>query len=305
MCVGLWSLEHPDYALILCTNRDEYLSRPTTEAQFHSFGHEAPSTAAADGEEAQVLSGRDSVAGGTWLGMNRSGRVALLTNITEPLTQMTSSRGHLVSSYLLPDSALSLDDEVKILTGQNTKYAGFNLLLLSPWGHPESKSLDFDASLVTNHGAGGLLDYRPLTSEERSVGGISNGIDGQDGKDWPKVKHGIQSLSACLDALPADITEPDLTDRLFELLTWKSVEPVKERSQLRNTIHVEPLQVPLGGGATDFYATRLSTIILIRRDGQVLFIERDGWGLDREGKATKRDPPSERVHRFQLQLPVA
>lgn len=86
---------------------------------------------------------------------------------------------------------------------------------------------------------------------------------------------------------------------------WKSAEPAKERSQLRNTIHIEPLRMPLGSGATNFYATRLSTIILIRRDGQVLFLERDVWGLDREGKAAKRDPPSERVHRFQLQLPVA
>lgn len=169
--------------------------------------------------------------------MNRSGRVALLwvcmfcwqdmstevptrTNITEPPTKMTSSRGHLVSSYLLSDSTLSLEDEVKILTEQRTKFAGFNLLLLSPWGHPESKSLEFDASLVTNHGAGGSLDYRPLTSEERSVGGMTNGIDGQDGQDWPKVKHGIQSLSACLDALPADVIESDLTDRLFKLLTY-------------------------------------------------------------------------------------
>ena len=58
---------------ILCTNRDEYLSRPTMTAQFHSFGHEAESD-----EEAKVLSGRDLRAGGTWLGMNRFGRLALL-----------------------------------------------------------------------------------------------------------------------------------------------------------------------------------------------------------------------------------
>jgi uncharacterized protein with NRDE domain len=55
---------------ILCTNRDEFLSRPTMAAEFHSFGHEA--------EKASILSGRDLRAGGTWLGMNLSGRVALL-----------------------------------------------------------------------------------------------------------------------------------------------------------------------------------------------------------------------------------
>jgi len=46
-------------------------------------------------------------------------------------------------------------------------------------------------------------------------------------------------------------------------------------------------------------------VILIRRDGQVLFIERDIWGLDRDGKVAKPNPPSERVHRFQLRWPVA
>jgi len=56
---------------ILCTNRDEFLSRPTIGAHFHSFGVGAET-------EASVLSGRDLQAGGTWLGINRFGRLALL-----------------------------------------------------------------------------------------------------------------------------------------------------------------------------------------------------------------------------------
>ena len=55
---------------ILCTNRDEFLDRPTQNAQFHSFG--------ADADPHQVLSGRDELAGGTWFGINRTGKVALL-----------------------------------------------------------------------------------------------------------------------------------------------------------------------------------------------------------------------------------
>ncbi|KAF7985959.1 hypothetical protein HWV62_43912 [Athelia sp. TMB] len=235
---------------------------------------------------------------------NRFAEALARTNITEAPNNMASSRGHLVSSYLLSNSALSLDEEVKVLTEQDAKYAGFNLFLLAPLAYGGKKPLKFAASFVTNHGAGGLLESRPLTSEERSIGGMTNGIDGKDGQNWPKLQHGIQSLSACLAALPKDITEADLTTRLFELLTWKSAEPLRERSDLRKTIHIEPLHVPLGNGAPDFYATRLSTVILIRRDGQVVFIERDIWGLDEDGKAVKRAPTSERVHRFQLQLPI-
>ena len=67
-------LTNPGMCRILCANRDEYLSRPTADAHFHSFepiGH-------AEDPDGKVLSGRDLLAGGTWAGVNRSGRVALL-----------------------------------------------------------------------------------------------------------------------------------------------------------------------------------------------------------------------------------
>ena len=56
---------------ILCTNRDEFLDRPTQNAEFHSFG-------AVTDQPHQILSGRDKLAGGTWFGINRTGHVALL-----------------------------------------------------------------------------------------------------------------------------------------------------------------------------------------------------------------------------------
>jgi len=58
---------------VLCTNRDEFLDRPTQNAEFHSFGNEVNTNSAG-----QILSGRDVQGGGTWFGINRSGRVALL-----------------------------------------------------------------------------------------------------------------------------------------------------------------------------------------------------------------------------------
>lgn len=100
MCVGFWSLEHLDYALyaapwkfprkkkdatevlfcsILCTNRDEYLSRATENAHFHSFGHGQEGSAS----DHFVLSGLDLQAGGSWFGTNRSGKVALLSVCTQ------------------------------------------------------------------------------------------------------------------------------------------------------------------------------------------------------------------------------
>ncbi|KIM81059.1 hypothetical protein PILCRDRAFT_821898 [Piloderma croceum F 1598] len=292
MCVGFWSLEHPDYALILCTNRDEFLSRPTMAAEFHSFGHEA--------EKASILSGRDLRAGGTWLGMNLSGRVALLTNITEPPSEMNLSRGHLISSYLLADPTRSLSDELRTF-GQMGVFAGFNLLLLSPLLR-ESHALSFDAALVTNHGAGGVIQSRPLSPGERLVGGMTNGVDGQGGQEWPKVQHGIRSLNEYLATVSSDTKEAELTERLFELLTWRSPDPIRQRSEFKETILIDPVSIAPNGGPSQAYGTRLSTVILIKRDGQALFIERDILQTNEDGKLARTDTPSERVYRFQLSV---
>ena len=60
---------------ILCTNRDEYLSRPTTTSHWHYF--EMPVTVP-EAPNGNVLSGRDLRGGGTWLGITRTGRFAFL-----------------------------------------------------------------------------------------------------------------------------------------------------------------------------------------------------------------------------------
>ncbi|KXN84332.1 hypothetical protein AN958_12747 [Leucoagaricus sp. SymC.cos] len=325
MCIGVWTLDHPDYALILCTNRDEYLDRPTQDAHFHSFqSDQHPLNASSVSDD--ILSGRDVKAGGSWFGLNRAGRVALLTNITEPPNSFTSSRGYLVSSFLLSDSSSPLEDEVGKIVLPEAKFAGFNLLLLAPappssstipieTGTPEGcgheleprrrevivssreQKLSYGAILVTNHGADGRLEARPLTSAERACGCMSNGIDGQGGNEWPKVKRASSSFEEVIKSLPADSSsanEPELVEKLFGILTWRSPDPITERAQLRNTVQVTPIpiilksaQPPTSSGYEHYYGTRLSTVLLIRRDGSVLFIERDIWRLGKDDKPEK------------------
>ena len=57
---------HPDYPLILIGNRDEYHARPSAAADWWD-------------DPADVLGGRDLEAGGTWLAVNRQGRVGVVT----------------------------------------------------------------------------------------------------------------------------------------------------------------------------------------------------------------------------------
>ncbi|GLB38715.1 putative transport and Golgi organisation 2 [Lyophyllum shimeji] len=296
MCIALWALDSHDYALILCSNRDEFLVRPTRDAHFHNFEKES------GGARGNVLSGLDIKAGGTWFGVSRTGKVALLTNITEPVKPYNFSRGYLASSFLLSDSTGPLEDQVAQIVPQDAQFAGFNLLLFAPAAPRPDGLLHFDSLLVTNHGSGGIVTSRPLSADERFCGCVSNAVDGLN-TGWPKVKHATREFDAVLQTLSSETTDADLTDRLFELLAWQSPEPVTERSQLRNTVHVAPLPITLDGVPTldcNTYATRLSTILLIKKNGNAVFIERDIWQLV-DGKAVRADPRSQRIFRFQVE----
>jgi uncharacterized protein with NRDE domain len=89
------------------------------------------------------------------------------------------------------------------------------------------------------------------------------------------------------------------------LYRWRSDAPPRARSELRNTIQIEPLEVPLAESATEgpLYGTRLSTVILVRRDGTAVFFERDVWVLDAQGRAHRGDPAAMRAFEFKLDAP--
>ena len=202
------------------------------------------------------------------------------------------------------------------LVPPDASYAGFNLLLLAAASAPDS-SLFFDALYATNRGAGGPITYRALTGAQRHRGGLSNGIDGNGADEWPKVQHGVRALDALLDTLPPNTSEDQLTERLFDLLTWvydawvtvwfaqrfardvhrwRSSQPPRDRSELKNTIQVEPLNI-----ANDYYGTRLSTVVLVKRNGEVVLTERDRWELTAQARPILADPSSQRVFRFKLE----
>jgi uncharacterized protein with NRDE domain len=69
-------------------NRDEFFARPTRECHWWD-------------DHPQILAGRDAEAGGTWLGLTRDGRVAVLTNFTErDKIPDAPSRGELPVGFL-------------------------------------------------------------------------------------------------------------------------------------------------------------------------------------------------------------
>ena len=107
---------HADYPLLVAANRDEYYARPTAGLR---FWEDLPDVAA----------GRDLQAGGTWLGITRSGRFAAITNHRNPPTTPASprSRGMLTLDFLAGEAGP--EGFLEKLAPRAGEYAGFNLLL--------------------------------------------------------------------------------------------------------------------------------------------------------------------------------
>ena len=91
MCLILFSHKaHDKYKLVIAGNRDEFYHRPTEPATFwdnYPF----------------LLAGKDLTAGGTWMGVTKSGKIAMITNYRDlkNLKENAPSRGHLVSDFLI------------------------------------------------------------------------------------------------------------------------------------------------------------------------------------------------------------
>jgi uncharacterized protein with NRDE domain len=116
MCLIAFAIDaHPACPLLIASNRDEFLERPT--AALHRW-----QTA----EGADVLGGRDLRDGGTWLGLSPGGRVAMLTNVREAQAATGQrSRGELATRWLQG----SLDWTALQASIDPGAYGGFNLVV--------------------------------------------------------------------------------------------------------------------------------------------------------------------------------
>ena len=67
-------------------------------------------------------------------------------------------------------------------------------------------------------------------------------------------------------------------------------------------MEVDPIKVGLDAGPNGWYGTRLSTIVLVRKDGSVVFRERDIWTLNAIGQPVRGDDCNDRLLEFNLAL---
>jgi len=256
MCLILFSWQtHPRYPLVVAANRDEFHDRPTTAA---GFWEDAP----------DILAGRDIQAGGTWLGINRTGRFAAISNYRESLfkpSKLEYSRGHLVRDFLLDNSTST--SYAEHLQARASHYRGFNLLL------GDSEKVFY----VSNRTEG------PISVDPGSHG-LSNHLLNTD---WPKVHKGRTRMDAVLENEHID------PEQLLELLADKSAASPTRLSteELRSEPEKMTKMIFID---SPVYGTRSSTVLLLDRNGEMIFVERQ---FDAGGK-----PAGTKSHKLRINL---
>jgi uncharacterized protein with NRDE domain len=253
MCLIFVAVEaHPKYQIVIAANRDEYYDRPTTAA---SFWPEAP----------QLLAGRDLRAGGTWLGITKTGRLAALTNYRDPASNSADapSRGHLVSDFLLSqDTPASYLEHISSFAH---RYNGFSLIV-GQW----------ENLLYYSNRSGAVHTLGP------GIHGLSNHLLDTP---WPKIEKGKRAFHALL--AQESINPEDFCHFLLD----RAVAPDELLPDTGVGLDAERMLSPIFI-ASPSYGTRSTTVILLDRTGMATFLEKSFLN--------DSDDPSAVEHTFML-----
>lgn len=267
MCLILVAWQsHPDYALVVAGNRDEFYARPAAAAQ---WWQDAP----------EVLGGRDmaEVIGepGTWMGVatanaqrgHAGARFAALTNYRAPSEKRTDarSRGELVSHFLRGDQ--SPDEYLHALASDHGAYNGFNLL----------------ASDL--HDLWWYSNRSPSRQPQRLKPGLYGLSNALLDTPWPKVRSRVGAMCEVLAADSGQATA--------------SVEPYLQL--LADERQAADWELPSTGVAPEWekllssafirspnYGTRASTLLRVRHDGRFDFCERSFDANGQTGEVSYR-----------------
>ena len=234
MCTTLFAYKSvPGYDLVLASNRDEFHHRPTLPAHFQAE---------------TVLSGIDKEAGGTWLGISRSGKIADLTNHRDfriPLIDNAPTRGNLVSDFLKGEA--KAEEYLQDLAASGEQYNGFSLL------------------------AGTLENLYYFSNRQGEIQQVTPGIHGLSNaflnSPWPKVVRGKKALEQIFQS------QGDPVPSIFDLMRSTEPGPDELLPDTGRNLEFERMVSPLFI-EHPVYGTRCTSIIFITDKGNVRYYER-------------------------------
>lgn len=252
MCLIIFAHQaNAQYPLVLAANRDEFFSRPTQQASFWT----------AQNGTSQVLAGKDLLAGGTWLGVSRSGRFSAVTNVRDPsqVEQAVRSRGQLTLEFL--EGVMSAAEYADTLATAFDQFAGFNLLL------GDGKDMVYINNLEAT-----------VQKLEPGIYGLSNGLLNSD---WPKVTRGRDDLASLMQE-PASVS----TDQLIEMMQHREISSDESLPSTGVSLELERvLSSTFIMNSDRGYGTLCSTAIIASATGHFRFSEQN---YDATGKNTDR-----------------
>ncbi|MEY2689776.1 MAG: hypothetical protein RL375_3975 [Pseudomonadota bacterium] len=274
MCLAAFALAcHDDFALVLAANRDEFFERPSAPMAWWDAGGEQ--------DARPILAGRDLRGGGTWLGLNRQGRLALLTNIRTGRGSPPGvpSRGELVVDWLASNASIdSLHDRARA-----RGHVDYNLVtadLGAPSGGLSAAGPTGPDTTPAWHWTSSTCE-RPepiVTAEDGHVFALSNGrLD----EPWPKL--------VALRSRLGEAVRGARSDRPAELIGQVFAALADDRrasdEQLPSTGVPLPVERMLSSAfirsEDGRYGTRCSTVLLLQRSVGARVIERS---FDRQGQ---------------------
>lgn len=229
MCIILFAWQqHPRYPLVVAANRDEFHGRATEAATWRG----------------DALCGLDLEAGGTWMGVNRRGTFAAVTNYREPgAVRGERSRGDIPWQLI---QAANPQPVLNTLLEEQQAFSGFNALA----------RLDNQLLYWSNRGA-------TLSALQPGLYVLSNGL--LDTR-WPKTERARQALAQAL-------TQEQPQEALFAALADTHQPDDRQLPDTGVGLEVERMVSSIFIRAPH-YGTRASTVLLEDTAGQVTFQER-------------------------------
>lgn len=236
MCLVLVAYRtHPRYPLVLAANRDEFHARPALPLHWWRDG-------------APLLAGRDLQAGGGWLGLDASGRMALVTNYRDPSVPRPegATRGSLIGDFLR--GPLDAGEFARQTSARAGQFSGFNLLAM-------------DGNVL------GYVTSHPMPEARMLPPGIYGLSNRQLDTPWPKL---LRTRARFERELAGDQPRPA---ELMRILSDRAPAADEELPDTGIGLEWERL-LSAAFIVSDSYGTRCSTVVLIGNDGIVTVEER-------------------------------